>query len=53
MWYDGLATVNIRVFNLNFGMLNIYGKWYLPIFLLRDGPLTPRYIDSLIVPSSF
>ena len=27
---------------------HIWGRWYLPMFLFRDGPLTLMYMDSLI-----
>ena len=27
---------------------HMWGRWYLPMFLFRDGPLTLIYIDSLI-----
>ena len=41
-------------FSLNSGMLHmtsshIWGRWYLPIFLLRDGLLTLMYRASLMV----
>ena len=51
-WADGTALVNY--FNLSSEMLNrtssqMCGRWYLPIFLFRDGSLTLIYRASLMV----
>ena len=52
---DGIATGSTvfccYYFNLNSVMLNktsshMWGRWYLPMFLFRDGLLTLMYIDS-------
>ena len=50
---DGIATRSIY-FNLSAEVLNrtsshMWGRWYLPIFLFRDGLLTLMYIASLMV----
>ena len=50
---DG-KTTKVNYFNLSSGVLNrtsshTCGRWYLPIFLLRDGSLTLMYRVSLIV----
>ena len=50
---DG-KTTRVNYFNLSCGVLNrtsshTCGRWYLPIFLLRDGSLTLMYRASLIV----
>ena len=43
----------VNYFNLSSLLLlrtssHIWGRWYLPMFLLRDGPLTLMHMDSLI-----
>ena len=50
---DGIATGSVY-FNFSSKVLNrtsfhMCGRWYLPIFLLRDGLLTLMYKASLIV----
>ena len=50
---DGMATGSVY-FNFSSEVLNrtsshMCGRWYLPMFLLRDGLLTLMYIASLIV----
>ena len=51
---DGIATLGWIYFSISSEMLNrtsshMWGRWYLPMFLLRDGLLTLIYFASLIV----
>ena len=49
---DGIALVNYCSFSsemLNRTSSQICGRWYLPMFLLRDGSLTLIYRASLMV----
>ena len=53
MWQMGIATGSVH-FNLSSEVLNrtsthIWGRWYLPMFLFRDGLLTLMYKASLMV----
>ena len=50
---DG-KTTRVNYFNLSSGVLNrtsshTCGRWYLPMFLLRDGSLTLMYRASFII----
>ena len=59
MWADVICLSGrwnnhwVNYFNLSSLLLlrtssHMWGRWYLPIFLFRDGPLTLMYMDSLI-----
>ena len=53
MWADGIATKYVNLFQLKLWLLNrtlshMWGRWYLPMFLFRDGLLTFIYRASFI-----
>ena len=59
MWVDVICLSGrwndhwVNYFNLSSLLLlrassHMWGRWYLPMFLFRDGPLTLMYMDSLI-----
>ena len=52
IWPDGMSHW-VNYFSFSSLLLlrtssHIWGRWYLPMFLFRDGPLTLMYMDSLI-----